>query len=105
MGKDLIFLKTWDWYDFDMSIATNESLYKDSHLPDRGYSAKKHMRLVIFPKDIEMIYGHSPRTARRMIQKIREANGLTKGHPVTFQMFCDYTKLDMLTVANFIIES
>jgi len=50
-------------------------------------------RLIIYVKDIEIITGLKSRTARRMMQKIREIEGKSKEQLVTVAEFCNYTHL------------
>jgi hypothetical protein len=97
--------ETRDWYDYYENIETNDHLYYDKDEPERKWMAKKKARLIIYPKDIEMIYGKSARFSRRLLQTIRAALGKGKDQPVTIVEFCDYTGIKWETVNDFIMES
>ena len=99
------YLKTRDFYDLPSSIRYNHGLYHDMHEIERKWMAKRPARLIIYPKDVEVIYGKSGRHARRLLQEIREEIGLPKGSPVTIRDFCKHTELDYETVHNHIMES
>jgi hypothetical protein len=57
---------------------------------------------VIYAKDIRNITGRSERTARKMLQQIRLANGKNKGDFVTVTEFCAYTRLTEEIVSKFL---
>ena len=98
------FLATQDWYDLDVAISTNKYLYWD--IGDvKIYYYKKLPRRIIYPKDIQIVYGKGPRFARNLLQVIRESLGKTKGMPVTFFDFCRHTGLDQEVVEHFANES
>ncbi|CAL1518560.1 hypothetical protein [Chitinophaga sp. MM2321] len=59
-------------------------------------------RIVIYAKDIQNITGRSERTARKMLQQIRKANGKKKGEFVTVAEFCIYAGLKEEIVAGFL---
>ncbi|PSL44985.1 hypothetical protein CLV51_105360 [Chitinophaga niastensis] len=59
-------------------------------------------RIVIYAKDIRNITGRSERTARKMLQQIREANGKKKGEFVTVMEFCSFTGLEEEIVSQFL---
>jgi hypothetical protein len=94
-----------DWYDLYENIYINKRLYFDEDVPERLWRISKNTRLVIYPKDIEMIYGESNRFARYLLQTIRKAFRKRKDQPVTIKEFCDYTGMNLLDVSNFITES
>ena len=52
-----------------------------------------HKRLIIYVKDVEIITGLKTRTARRLLQKIREKEGKSKDQLVTVAEFCNYMHL------------
>lgn len=60
-------------------------------------------RIVIYAKDIRNITGRSERTARKLLQQIRIANGKKKGDFVTVSDFCDFTGLKEGDVYRFLI--
>jgi len=53
-------------------------------------SKKIPLRVVIYPKDVENITGRSDRTARRLLQNIRNALGKSSSSFVTVQEFSDF---------------
>jgi hypothetical protein len=99
------YLKTRDFYDLPSSVEFNSCLYRDAHEPERRVFYKRDARLIIYPADLEKIYGKSERTCRRYLQEIREAKGLPKGAPITIRDFCKETGLDYETTHDFIMES
>jgi len=56
---------------------------------------------VIYAKDIRNITGRSERTARKMLQQIREANGKRRGDLVSVEEFCRYSGLKEEVVTQF----
>lgn len=60
-------------------------------------------RIVIYAKDIENITGRKERTARRILQKIRENNGKSKDEFITITEFCEFTGLKPEQVMPFLI--
>ena len=50
-------------------------------------------RLVIYAKDVMIITGKSERTARHLLQRIRERNGKKQGNYVSLVEFCEFTGL------------
>ena len=57
-------------------------------------------RIVIYAKDVMNITGRSERTARKILQQIRQSNGKRKGDFVTIVDFSRFTGID----ENIIIE-
>jgi hypothetical protein len=99
------YLKTRDFYDLPDEVEMNAVLYKDAHEMERQVFYKRDPRLIIYPKDVAMIYGKHESTARRLLQTIRDSKGLPKGAPITIKDFCTYTHLDYDTIHTFIMES
>jgi hypothetical protein len=99
------YLRTRDFYDLPESVKLDICLYHDMHVMEREWMASKPARLIIYPKDVKVIYGKSWRTGRRILQDLREDKGLPKGAPVTIKDFCDHTGLDYQTIHDFIMES
>ncbi|PSL44150.1 hypothetical protein CLV51_10615 [Chitinophaga niastensis] len=60
-------------------------------------------RIVIYAKDIRNITGRSERTARKMLQQIREANGKKRGDLVTVVEFCRFTGIEEELVTQFLM--
>ena len=51
-------------------------------------------RVVIHPKDVENITGLASRTARHLLQTIREAFGKEKFQFITVNEFCQFTGIE-----------
>ena len=60
------------------------------------------IRVVLYPKDIENITGRSGRTARKLLQKIRDALGKSKEEFITIKEFCLFTGIDEDLVKAFL---
>ncbi|MGF6928800.1 hypothetical protein QFZ48_004300 [Chitinophaga sp. W2I13] len=60
-------------------------------------------RIVIYAKDIRNITGRSERTARKMFQEIRKANGKRRGDLVTVAEFCRFIGIEEGLVSQFLI--
>lgn len=59
-------------------------------------------RVVIYVKDVENITGMKNRTARRLLQKVREQTGKTIQELVTVQDFCKVTGIPEESVRPFL---
>jgi predicted RNA-binding protein YlqC (UPF0109 family) len=51
-------------------------------------------RIVLYPRDVENLTGRKGRTARAILQKVREHFGKSKNAPVTVREFCRFMALD-----------
>lgn len=60
-------------------------------------------RVVIYAKDVENITGMKNRTARRLLQKIREQLGKTDLELITVQDFCKVTGIPEDIVRSFLV--
>ena len=62
----------------------------------------EHMvtRIIIYPKDIQLITGKSERYGRYLMEKIRIHLGKEKHHLVTVQEFCNYTGIQYEQVVS-----
>ena len=60
------------------------------------------LRLVIYPKDVENITGRRDRTARKLLQKIREALGKRTHEFITIKEFCLFTGINEELVKDFL---
>jgi hypothetical protein len=60
-------------------------------------------RVVIYAKDVENITGMKNRTARRLLQKVREQSGKTDQELITIQDFCRVTGIPEEVVRPFLI--
>ncbi|MFC0774075.1 hypothetical protein [Terrimonas alba] len=59
-------------------------------------------RVVIYPKDVENITGRRGRTARKLLQKIREALGKRSHEFITIKEFCLFTGIHEELVKDFL---
>jgi hypothetical protein len=59
-------------------------------------------RVVLYPKDVENITGRRGSTARRLIQRIREALGKSKHEFITIQEFSLFTGIDEELIKDFL---
>ncbi|WP_339836271.1 hypothetical protein [uncultured Flavobacterium sp.] len=57
-------------------------------------------RLIIRPKDIEIILNVSPSYARRIVRVIKKAYGKEKHQKITINEFCRYMGLDVKDVKD-----
>jgi len=60
-------------------------------------SASKHSipkRIVLYSRDVENLTGRKGRTARAILQKVREYCGKPKHAPVTVREFCSFMALN-----------
>lgn len=51
-------------------------------------------RIVLYARDVENLTGRKGRTARAILQKVRENFGKPKNAPVTVREFCRFMCLD-----------
>jgi hypothetical protein len=65
---------------------------------------KMPKRIVIYAKDVENITGRKPRTARKLLHRIREQNGKQKDAFVTVKEFCLYTGIEEDEVREFLLD-
>lgn len=64
--------------------------------------SKMPLRVVLFPRDVENITGRSGRTARKLLQKIREALGKSNNEFVTVKEFCAFTGIEEELIKDFL---
>jgi hypothetical protein len=57
--------------------------------------SEKHIRICIYPKDIQIITGKSERQSRNIINSIKLQNNKQKHQLVTIEEFCIYTGLEL----------
>lgn len=50
-------------------------------------------RITIYPKDVELLTGRSPRYGRKVIREIRVQAGKQKHHLVTITELCEYLNI------------
>ncbi|MEP7375912.1 MAG: hypothetical protein ABI675_21125 [Chitinophagaceae bacterium] len=63
---------------------------------------KVPQRVVLYPRDVENITGRRDRTARRLLQKIREAFSKQPHEFITVKEFCVFTGIDEELVKDFL---
>ena len=61
-------------------------------------------RVIIYPKDVEIITGRKNRTACTLLQNIRKACGKAKHQFITIREFCHYTGIDEELVKDFLVD-
>lgn len=61
-------------------------------------------RIVITSKDVENITGYKPRTARKLLQLIREKEGKQKGAYVTVSELSFYTGISEEMIRSFLLQ-
>ncbi|NLR83041.1 hypothetical protein [Chitinophaga eiseniae] len=59
-------------------------------------------RIVIYAKNVMNITGRSERTARKILQQIRQASGKKRGDMITVVDFCRVTGIDQNLVIDFL---
>ena len=59
-------------------------------------------RIVIYAKDVMNITGRSERTARKILQQIRQATGKKRRDMITVVEFCRFTGIDQHLVTGFL---
>jgi len=64
---------------------------------------KMPKRIVVYAKDVENITGRKPRTARKLLEQIRQKFGKQKDQFVTVREFSLYTGIDEDLVREFLI--
>lgn len=94
-----------DFYEDPYVYVINNDLYTGKTVSERKKTDTDRSNLVIYPKDIEIIFGLSPRAALRLLYDIREAAGLGKWAVVSPGTLCRITGLVKETVDDFIRES
>lgn len=59
-------------------------------------------RIVLYPKDVENITGRGSSTARKLIQKIRNALGKSKDEFITIKEFAYFTGIEEDLIKDFL---
>jgi hypothetical protein len=62
----------------------------------------KQARVVIYPKDIQLITGKSERYGRMLLRKIRIANQKPEHQFITISEFCNFTGIAKAEIENLI---
>jgi hypothetical protein len=61
-------------------------------------------RLVVYPKDVQRITGKSEKYSRRLIKKLKEANGKAQHQFISIEEFAKYTGLSIELIAPHIVD-
>ena len=61
-------------------------------------------RIIIYPKDIQLITGKSYRQSARLLQKIRNDLNKLENEFVSIEEFCQYTSLKYEQVMTLIVD-
>ncbi|MBX9852692.1 MAG: hypothetical protein K2X86_13180 [Cytophagaceae bacterium] len=61
-------------------------------------------RICIYPKDVQNITGRKEKTARRLLNKIKNKLGKSKEGFITVQEFCQFTGIPEDEVTGFLID-
>ena len=75
---------------------------KQKFLLMKTTTSRLPIRVVLYPKDVENITGRRGRTARKLLQKIRDALGKSKDEFITIKEFCLFTGIDEDLVKDFL---
>lgn len=94
-----------DFYDDPWVIYINNHLYKDLNTTAQEHTMTDRSVFIIYPKDIEIIFGLSPGQAWRLLDEIRQALANVKKGPVTNLLFHMYTGIDKETIKDFMQQS
>jgi hypothetical protein len=98
------YLRTRDFYDLPRSLQFNKYLYSDKENPDRNKIVPNHDRLIVYPRDIEIIYRKTDHIGRSVLKEIRNSKCLPQGAPVLINDLCEHTGFDYKMVYNFMNE-
>lgn len=93
--------ETRDFYDLHSSVEFNHHLYQNNSAPPGKRNAPRHARMIIYPKDIEVIYGLTDDNCSLLLNEIRQYKELPKGAPVLITDFCEYTGFGYTVALNF----
>jgi hypothetical protein len=101
---------TRDFYDLYDSVEINHHLHQNNGAPPQQRNPPKYGRMIMYPKDMQVIYGITEESGWQLINKIRNYRQLPKGAPVLIYDFCEYTLFNPgvvldFTNGNFIKES
>jgi hypothetical protein len=61
-------------------------------------------RVVIYPKDVQRINGKSEKYSRRLIKKLKEANGKAEHQFISIEEFAVYTGLSIELIVHQIVD-
>jgi hypothetical protein len=69
-----------------------------SQTPWRGAKHARYNRIIIYPKDIQLITGKSERYGRMMLRRVKDHFHKANHHLVTVDEFCEYTGIGVEVV-------
>ena len=92
--------ETRDFYDLNEAVEFNHQLHQNNRMPSKKSYIPRHLRMIMYPKDIEVIYGEHDEYCRLLIDKIRKYKHLPKGAPVLITDFCEYTGFSYTIALN-----
>jgi uncharacterized Rmd1/YagE family protein len=92
---------TRDFYDLYDSVEFNHHLHQNNSAPPQKRNVSKHGRMIMYPKDMQVIYGITEESSWQLINKIRNYQKLPKGAPVLIIDFCEYTGFSHNVVLDF----
>jgi hypothetical protein len=61
-------------------------------------------RICIYSKDVQNITGRKEKTARRLLQTIKQKLGKSNDSFITIQEFCEHTGISQEEVSKFMID-
>ena len=85
-----------------LSVNRQTPLQPNQFAAMNPHNHKMPQRVVLYPKDVENITGRRGSTARRLIQKIREALGKSRDEFITIQEFSYFTGIDEELIKDFL---
>jgi len=92
---------TRDFYDLYDSVEFNHHLHQNNGAPPAKINPSKHGRMIMYPKDIEVLYDIVEESSWQLINRIRNYQQLPKGAPVLIYDFCEYTLFNPNVVLDF----
>jgi hypothetical protein len=92
---------TRDFYDLYDSVEFNYQLHQNNSVPPQKRNQPKHGRMIMYPKDMQIIYDVTEESSWLLINRIRNYQRLPKGAPVLIYDFCEYTGFSHNAVLDF----
>lgn len=92
---------TRDFYDLYDSVEFNYHLHQNNSAPPAKINLSKHGRMIMYPKDIMVLYDIAEELSWQLINRIRNYQQLPKGAPVLIYDFCEYTLFNPNVVLDF----
>jgi hypothetical protein len=92
---------TRDFYDLYDSVEFNHHLHQNNGVSPAKINPSKHGRMIMYPKDIEVLYDIVEESSWQLINRIRNYQQLPKGAPVLIYDLCEYTLINPNVVLDF----